>query len=125
MTIFKRQSDKLESLIGPQSEFRGDVRVSGTLRVDGKLLGNAEAGWIVVGVGAEIKGDLTASGVYLGGNLQGNITAEDIVEIRPGGRLLGDVSAKKLVIAEGGMFVGRSDMYCGETRLIDGGESVK
>ena len=47
--MFQKKNDKLESFIGINSEFRGDITVSGTLRIDGKLTGNITAGWIVVG----------------------------------------------------------------------------
>jgi len=118
MTLFKKPSDKLESLIGAGSEFRGTISVSGTLRIDGKFYGNADAGWIVIGEGALIKGDISASGIFLGGRVEGNLRAVDIVEIKPTGELFGDVCTKKLVISEGGIFVGRSDMHNGETKLI-------
>jgi cytoskeletal protein CcmA (bactofilin family) len=125
MMMFKKQSDKLESLIGAGSEFRGDISVSGTLRIDGNFLGNATASWIVVGEEAVIKGDLKASGIFIGGRIDGNVNADDVVEIKPTGYFFGDICSKRLVIAEGGIFVGRSIRHEDETRLIDlSGEGV-
>jgi cytoskeletal protein CcmA (bactofilin family) len=119
MTIFKKQSDKLESLIGSDSEFRGDISVSGTLRIDGKFRGNAKAGWIVVGETGVIRGDLTASGIFVGGNIEGNLTADDVVELKPTGHIFGDIRSRRLIVAEGAVFAGRSSQYEDETRLID------
>jgi len=73
MTLFKKRSDKLESFVGAGSEFRGDLSVPGTLRIDGKFFGNAVAGWIVVGEDAVIRGDLKASGILIGGRIEGNV----------------------------------------------------
>jgi cytoskeletal protein CcmA (bactofilin family) len=119
MTLFKKPSDKLESLIGYGSEFTGNILVSGTLRIDGKFCGNAVAGWIVVGEEAMIRGDLKASGIFIGGRVEGNVTADDLVELKPTAQQFGDISSKRLIIAEGGVFVGRSSRQEGETRLID------
>ena len=125
MGMFKKQGDKLESLIGMNSDFKGEVSVSGTLRIDGKFSGNANAGWIVVGEDALVKGDLHATGVVVGGKVEGNIKADEVVELRPTAHLFGDIYSKKLVIAEGGIFMGRSISQGSETRLIDfSGEEV-
>ncbi len=69
--MFLKKSDKLESFIGINSELKGDITVSGTLRIDGKLTGNITAGWIVVGEQAFVKGDLVASGIVVGGRIEG------------------------------------------------------
>jgi cytoskeletal protein CcmA (bactofilin family) len=119
MAIFKKPSDKLETLIGSNSEFKGDISVSGTIRIDGKLLGNIVAGWIVVGEDGIIRGDLEASGIIIGGRVEGNVNANDVVEIKPTGYFFGDICSKRFIIAEGGIFVGRSIRHDGETRLID------
>jgi cytoskeletal protein CcmA (bactofilin family) len=123
--MFKKQSDKLESLIGHNSDFKGEINVSGTLRIDGKFTGNVNAGWIVVGEQAIVKGDLHANGVVVGGKVEGNIKADDLVELKPSSHLFGDIYSKKLVIAEGGIFMGRSISQGNETKLIDfAGEEV-
>jgi cytoskeletal protein CcmA (bactofilin family) len=117
--MFKKQNDKLESLIGFNSDFKGEVNVSGTLRIDGKFTGNVNSGWIVVGEQAVVKGDLHAKGVVVGGKVEGNIKADDLVELKPTAHLFGDIYSTKLVIAEGGIFMGRSISQGNETRLID------
>jgi cytoskeletal protein CcmA (bactofilin family) len=123
--MFKKQSDKLESLVGFNSEFNGEINVSGTLRIDGKFSGSVVAGWIVVGEQAVVKGDMHAKGVIVGGKVEGNIKADELVELKPTAHLFGDIYSKKLVIAEGGIFMGRSISQGNETKLIDfSGEEV-
>jgi cytoskeletal protein CcmA (bactofilin family) len=117
--MFQKKNDKLESFIGINSEFRGDITVSGTLRIDGKLTGNITAGWIVVGEQAFVKGDLVASGIVVGGRVEGTLKADDIVELKPSAHLYGDICSKKLVIAEGGEFMGRSATQGSDAKLLD------
>ncbi len=117
--MFQKKQDKLESFIGFNSELKGDITVPGTLRIDGKLLGNATAGWIIIGEQALIKGDLFATGIVVGGRVEGNLKAEDVVELKPSGHLYGDIHSKKLVIAEGGIFMGRSVAQGDEAKLLD------
>ncbi|HMK59584.1 MAG TPA: polymer-forming cytoskeletal protein [Dissulfurispiraceae bacterium] len=118
--MFQKKTDKLESFIGINSDFNGDLTVSGTLRVDGKLTGNIKAAWIVIGEKALVKGDLTANGIVVGGRIEGTLKADELVELKPSGHLYGDIYCKKLVIAEGGVFMGRSmTQGSGDGKMID------
>ena len=117
--MFQKKNDKLESFIGFNSEFKGDITVPGTLRIDGKMTGNITAGWIIVGEKAFIKGDLFATGIVVGGRIEGTIKADDLVELKPTAHLYGDIIATKLAIAEGGIFMGRSVSQGNEAKLID------
>jgi cytoskeletal protein CcmA (bactofilin family) len=117
--MFQKKNDKLESFIGVNSEFKGDITVPGTLRIDGKITGNVTAGWIIVGEKAFIKGDLFATGIVVGGRVEGTIKADDIVELKPTAHLYGDIISTKLAIAEGGIFMGRSVTQGSEAKLID------
>jgi cytoskeletal protein CcmA (bactofilin family) len=117
--MFQKKNDKLESFIGFNSEFKGDITVPGTLRIDGKMTGNITAGWIIVGEKAFIKGDLFATGIVVGGRVEGTIKADDLVELKPTAHLYGDIIATKLAIAEGGIFMGRSVTQGSEAKLID------
>jgi cytoskeletal protein CcmA (bactofilin family) len=123
--MFLKKNDKLESFIGINSEFVGDVTVSGTLRIDGKMTGNITAGWIIVGEKALVKGNLFATGIIVGGRVEGTVKADDLVELKPTAHLAGDIYSKKLAIAEGGLFTGRSISQGDEAKLIEfSGEGV-
>ena len=117
--MFSRNTEKLESLIGLNSSFKGDIGTKGTLRIDGTMEGNAAADWIILGEKASVKGDLTARGIIIGGRVEGNIRAKEIVEIKSKGRVSGDIHSSKLTIAEGGMFDGRSSMSKEESKIVE------
>jgi cytoskeletal protein CcmA (bactofilin family) len=109
--MFSKNREKLESFIGVNSLFKGDIRTKGTLRVDGKVHGNVEADWCILSDKAHIKGDITANGIIVGGHIEGNLTARETVEVRQKGKVMGDISSGKLMVAEGGYVDGRVTMY--------------
>lgn len=117
--MFTKNTEKLEALIGANSNFRGDIDTKGTLRIDGALVGNANADWIILGEKSSIKGDLTSRGIVVGGSIEGNLRAKEIVEIKSKGRVFGDIHTGKLTIVEGGLFDGRSNMTKEESKIVE------
>jgi len=117
--MFTKNTEKLESFIGANSAFKGNIETKGTLRVDGSMDGNVNADWVVLGEKASIKGDITARGIIVGGRIEGNLRAKEIIEIKSKGQVFGDISSVKLTIIEGGIFEGRSSMSKEETKVIE------
>lgn len=117
--MFLKKNDKLDALVGQNSEFKGDLTTLGTLRIDGKFVGNIQADWVILGDSSYIKGDIISRGVIIGGRVDGNVIADENVEIKPKGELFGDLNTKKLTVAEGGIFEGRSIIHKDETKVID------
>ena len=117
--MFHKNTEKLESFIGSNSVFKGEVDSKGTLRVDGAVLGNISADWLIVGEKAHITGDITARGIIIGGKIDGNVKAKEIVEIKNKGHINGEITSKKLVIAEGGIFEGKSTMPREDSKVIE------
>lgn len=75
--------------------------VRGKLQVEGQLTVEAE------GV---VEADIGAQSVAIGGNVTGNVTASERVDLLAGGRLIGDVKAARLTIADGAVFKGNVEM---------------
>lgn len=109
MMIGKKQSS-LETLIGNDSLFKGEIVSKRVLRVDGVIEGNVQADFLIIGKTGSVKGDIFVHGVEVNGNVEGNIQAEEIVEIKPAGTVRGDIYTVKLVISEGALFAGHSHM---------------
>jgi len=107
-------SKKLETIVGKDSEFRGEIAVTGTVRVDGSLEGDVRADWVVVGETGRIKGNVRSRGTVTGGRIEGNIDASEITELKPGSNVRGEIRTVKLVISEGAVFDGISRMSTGE-----------
>ena len=104
-------SDNLNAFIGEGTTFKGTLTFQGTVRVDGKLDGEIfTKDSLVVGKSAEIRADIHAGSLVIGGTVNGNITAEKKVELHSGARLYGNISTPSLVIAEGVIFEGSCTM---------------
>jgi len=119
MTMFSKNTEKLESFVGVQSHFKGDIKSKGTLRIDGMVDGNVEADWVILGEKASLKGNASARGVIVGGKIEGNVAAKEILEIKSKGKVTGDISAPKLTVSEGGIFEGRSTMNREDSKVVE------
>lgn len=82
-----------------------EVVVAGTVR--GRLAVDAP---VTIETGAVVEADVGASTLSVGGNVTGNVTATERVDLLSGARLIGDVKAARLTIADGASFKGNVDM---------------
>jgi cytoskeletal protein CcmA (bactofilin family) len=82
-----------------------EVVVAGTVR--GKL--NVD-GPVTIDAGAVVEADIGATSLAVGGTVTGNVTASERVDLLSGARLIGDVKAARLTIADGASFKGNVDM---------------
>ena len=117
--MFHKNTGKLESFVGEGSVFKGEINTKGTLRIDGSIEGNLSADWVIVGEKAQIKGDITARGIIVGGKVTGNLKAKEIVEIKNKGQVFGEIFTNKLTILEGAVFDGRSSMHKDESKVVE------
>ncbi|MHB8881675.1 MAG: bactofilin family protein [Thermodesulfovibrionales bacterium] len=117
--MFHKNTEKLESLVGSNSSFKGNVDSKGTVRIDGSIDGNIHADWVVIGEKATVLGDIVSRGIIVGGRVDGNLHAKEIVEIRNKGQVHGEVHTSKLTIIEGAIFEGRSSMQKEESKVVE------
>ena len=117
--MFTKNTKKLESFIGVNSIFKGEVKTEGTLRIDGTIDGNVNADWVVISEKASLKGDIVARGIIVDGRVEGNLKAEEIVEIKSKGQVFGDISANKLSMLEGGIFNWRVSMERDGSKIVE------
>ena len=117
--MFSRNTEKLESFVGVNSYFKGDIKTKGTLRIDGTLEGNIEVDWLILGETAQLKGNAEARGIIVGGKVEGNIKATELIEIKAKGEVRGELTTTKLSVAEGAIFDGRSTMHREESNVVE------
>jgi cytoskeletal protein CcmA (bactofilin family) len=98
--------------IGQSVEIKGtltgneDLTIEGM--VDGKILVKDHA--LTIGANGRITAEVHAKTVVVVGQVVGNITADDKVEIAPSGSVEGDIRAPRVAIADGAKFKGSIDM---------------
>ncbi len=108
--MFGKETGKLESFLGKNSDFKGELKVQGTLRVDGRVDGQVDVDNVILSESAVVKGEVKAKKVIIGGAIDGNVRAQELVEVKSKGRVLGDIFTPKLAIMEGGEVNGKIEM---------------
>jgi cytoskeletal protein CcmA (bactofilin family) len=103
---------QVDTLIGPQMTIRGDLAFSGGLYVEGRIVGKviAEDGkpaMLTLAENGSIVGEIRAPVVVLNGTLEGDVHAEERVELAPKARVKGNVHYKVVEMAAGALLTGR------------------
>jgi cytoskeletal protein CcmA (bactofilin family) len=102
---------EVESLIGEHTTFEGTLKTEGAVRLLGAVSGEIESkSTIIVEEKAHVTARLTAAQVTISGQVDGQIFCAGRVEIRPTGRVTGEISAGALIVQEGAYFDGNSKM---------------
>jgi cytoskeletal protein CcmA (bactofilin family) len=105
---------EVESLIGEHTSFEGTLKTEGAVRLLGSIQGEIESkSTIIVEEKAHVTARLTAMQVTVSGHVDGQIFCEGRVEIRPTGRVTGEINAGALIVQEGAFFDGNSKMTNG------------
>ncbi len=99
------------NLIAAGTVFEGKLRTPGSIRVDGKIIGEVSATQnIAVGGTGDIEGNVNAKTVTIGGKLKGIVVAQEKLVFESKAVVRGDIKAAKLVIDEGAVFDGKCVM---------------
>jgi cytoskeletal protein CcmA (bactofilin family) len=119
VVMFSKETDKLETFLGMNSSFKGELNVRGTLRVDGAVEGQLDADYVILSESAEVKGEIKVKKIMIGGKMDGTVHAQELVEIKSKGKVSGDIFTPKLVIIEGAEFNGKIEMKKEESKVIE------
>jgi cytoskeletal protein CcmA (bactofilin family) len=106
------KADKISTFLGQGAELEGKLKVTGTLRLDGNFKGQISgAGTFIVGEGANIESDIHVSNLFNSGEIRGNVIADEKIEIRADGKVIGSIQTPALVMDEGGIIEGNCRMH--------------
>jgi cytoskeletal protein CcmA (bactofilin family) len=98
-------------VLGANTTIKGEILGDEDVVIEGTVEGQIRIGReLRVGQGGRVKASVSAASVVVSGELQGDCEAQTRVEIQSTGRLIGNIRAPKIVIAEGAVFRGNSDM---------------
>jgi cytoskeletal protein CcmA (bactofilin family) len=93
------------------TRIRGEVSGPTELLIEGEIEGEIRLdAAVTVGAEGAVQGPITAPVVRVGGRVTGNVSASERVEVSPSGSVEVDISAPRVVIAEGAFFKGRVEM---------------
>ncbi|HSF99614.1 MAG TPA: polymer-forming cytoskeletal protein [Vicinamibacterales bacterium] len=98
--------------IGKSVVIKGELTGSEDLTIEGQVEGKIELkqNVLTIGPNGRIKAQVVAKVVVVQGDVHGDITATERVDIRDNGSVDGDVSAPRVAIADGAHFRGSIDM---------------
>jgi len=103
---------EVDALIGPQVVITGDVVFSGSLYVEGRIVGKviAEEGakaTLTLAEQGSIEGEIRAQVVVLSGRLEGDVHASGRVELTASARVNGNVHYQVVEMSAGSQLTGR------------------
>ena len=98
--------------IGKSVVIKGELNGSEDLTIEGHVEGKIELKdhVLTIGPNGKIKAQVLAKSVIVLGEVNGNVTATEKVDIRDGGSVDGDIISPRVAIAEGAHFRGTVDM---------------
>ena len=98
-----KENDMLvNSLLGYGAVFKGDIKVSGILKLAGDFSGTIEStGQVFISESARVESTIKASSVVIGGMVKGDIIATDKVTILSTGVVMGSISTAHLIAEDG------------------------
>jgi cytoskeletal protein CcmA (bactofilin family) len=98
--------------IGKSVVIKGELNGSEDLTIEGHVEGKIELKdhILTIGPNGKIKAAVFAKSVIVLGEVNGNVTATEKVDIRDGGSVDGDIVSPRVAIAEGAHFRGSVDM---------------
>lgn len=99
------------TIIGDNTRIEGDLHIEGSLMVAGVINGDIFSTETVrIAEEAKISGKVTAAELYLNGTVGNGVHCSGKVVLGPHSRLIGELTATRLIVEEGAVFVGKSEV---------------
>lgn len=101
-----KKTPPIRTLIGEGTVITGEIRFSDGLRIDGELHGNVTSvgdgrSLLVISDKARVHGKVRAGHVIINGSVEGPVMAEELLELQPKARIVGDVRYEALEMHQG------------------------
>lgn len=118
------KANGVDTFLGPSMKAEGSLSSAGTIVVEGVFSGTLTSEQdVTVGKNAKITATLQARNVKVAGEVRGDIHAYERLELEVTARVMGDIEAKIIRIAEGAVLQGKCTMI--STKETSGAESRK
>src|SRR5262245_55958722 len=113
--------------IGKSVVIKGELSGSEDLTIEGHVEGRIDLkdNVLTIGPNGKIKAEVFAKAVVVLGEVTGNVTASEKVDIRDNGSVDGDIASPRVAIAEGAHFRGSVDMQRQGAKAQQGQQQAK
>jgi cytoskeletal protein CcmA (bactofilin family) len=104
-----KKTEEIHAFLGPQTAVEGNLKVDGTVRIDGRLKGSiaSEGCTMIVGEKAFIEADISVHTITVSGEVKGNVNASHRIQLCPTARVFGDLHAPEVLVDAGAVLDGR------------------
>lgn len=104
--MFGKKTPAIRTLIGEGTVINGEIKFADGLRIDGEVVGNITAvgerrTMLVISEKAKVSGRVRAGHVIINGLVTGPVESEDLLELQPKARIVGDVRYEALEMHQG------------------------
>lgn len=113
----------IDTVIGSQCRIQGDILSQQSVKIDGQIQGNVQAGGtVVVGDKGVVNGDIRGSELVVFGKTEGLIEVKRL-HLKPNARVTGNIRTQSLQVEDGAVYAGdiRMDHNAGNTALPPAG----
>jgi cytoskeletal protein CcmA (bactofilin family) len=95
------------TVLGPDANFKGEMSFEKGLRLMGRFEGKMNTpGRLHIAKEARMQADVDCGALIVEGDVKGNLSANDRIELKSTARYEGDLRASKLTVDEGAVFNG-------------------
>lgn len=103
---------ELGTIIGKGTKIDGTITIEGSTRIDGTVTGKLDCNdSVTIGPTGSVKtAEIKAKIIIVGGRVEGNLLADEKVELQSKCEVVGDISSKSLLVEHGAIFHGSSNM---------------
>lgn len=99
------------TIIGKSILIEGDIDGTEDITVQGTIKGKIVLDQtVLIENTAIVQADIQSASIVISGQVNGNLLANEKVELRSEGRMTGDIKAPRILIAEGATFRGTVNM---------------
>ena len=99
------------SIIASGTTLKGDISSSGDIRIDGTLQGNIHStAKVVIGANGVVEGDISGQQADIMGKITGTIKVKELLQLKGGSNVNGNIHAAKLQIETNANFNGQCHM---------------
>ena len=105
------KDSEINSILGPEVEVDGDVKVVGSILIYGKVNGNvAASGTVRTAKSSHIKGNIESQDCFISGKVDGDVKIEGKTTLEKNCVLNGNLITSIVIIEEGAAFEGICNM---------------
>jgi cytoskeletal protein CcmA (bactofilin family) len=117
--MFKKDTRKKEleqlsnssTIIGKGTVLEGNIETLGNLRIEGKAIGNVKSkSKIALGDSSLVEGNIIAQNAEIAGEVKGFIEVSDLLILKSGSIIHGDIITNRIIIESGASFNGQCKM---------------